>query len=147
LASHVLVVLGARPLLLDAATATVRPAGFVLDAGLRWSPPAMNAALPLDGLGAVPDVQLLLGCINAVQLAGALQAVFSQTLQYANDREQFGRPIGKFQAIQHQLSVMAEHTFAARMAAQIGCQGAHQLGRAGSGGAKPFHPRCYWFHA
>jgi acyl-CoA dehydrogenase len=48
-------------------------------------------------------------------------AVFTRTLQYANERNQFGRPIGKFQAIQHQLSVISEHTFAARMAAQIGC--------------------------
>ncbi len=47
-------------------------------------------------------------------------AVFSRTLQYANDRQQFGKPIGKFQAIQHQLSVMSEHAFAARMAAQLG---------------------------
>ena len=43
--------------------------------------------------------------------------------EYANERHQFGRPIGKFQAIQHQLSVISEHTFAARMAAQIGCHG------------------------
>jgi acyl-CoA dehydrogenase len=42
-------------------------------------------------------------------------------LQFADNRQQFGKPIGKFQAIQHQLSVMAEHVFAARMAAQIGC--------------------------
>jgi acyl-CoA dehydrogenase len=49
--------------------------------------------------------------------------VFSRTLQYANDRNQFGRPIGKFQAIQHQLSVISEHVFAARMAAQMGCSG------------------------
>ncbi|WP_262357627.1 acyl-CoA dehydrogenase family protein, partial [Bordetella pertussis] len=30
-------------------------------------------------------------------------------LQYGNDRTQFGRSIGKFQAVQHQLAVMAEH--------------------------------------
>ena len=45
-------------------------------------------------------------------MAGAMQRVLDATLQYANDRVQFGRPIGKFQAIQHQLSVMAEHAFA-----------------------------------
>jgi acyl-CoA dehydrogenase len=47
-------------------------------------------------------------------------SVFQRTLQFANERQQFGRPIGKFQAIQHQLSVISEHAFAARMAAQIG---------------------------
>src|SRR5699024_3683161 len=55
------------------------------------------------------------------RLAGTLLETFDQTLQYANERKQFGRPIGKFQAIQHQLSVLAEHTFAAHMAAKIGC--------------------------
>lgn len=57
----------------------------------------------------------------AAQMAGALQAVLAMTLQYANDRQQFGRPIGKFQAIQHQLAVMAEQAMAAGMAAQLGC--------------------------
>ncbi|WP_423739669.1 acyl-CoA dehydrogenase family protein [Cupriavidus basilensis] len=62
-------------------------------------------------------------CLHAVQLAGAMSHVFDMTLRYANDRQQFGRAIGKFQAIQHQVSVMAEHVTAARMAAQIACAG------------------------
>ncbi len=61
-------------------------------------------------------------CLNAAKMAGALQKVLEMSLQFANDRQQFGRPIGKFQAIQHQLAVMAEHVMAARMAAQLGCQ-------------------------
>ena len=60
-------------------------------------------------------------CLHAAQLAGAMSHVFEMTLQYANDRQQFGRAIGKFQAIQHQISIMAEHVTAARMAAQIAC--------------------------
>lgn len=60
-------------------------------------------------------------CLHAGQMAGAMARVFEMTLQYANDRAQFGRPVGKFQAIQHQVSVMAEHVAAARMAAQIAC--------------------------
>lgn len=32
------------------------------------------------------------------------RAVFEMTLQYAKDREQFGRPIGSFQAIKHRLA-------------------------------------------
>ena len=43
------------------------------------------------------------------------------TLEYANQRQQFGRPLSKFQAIQHQISVLAEQVWAARMAAQIAC--------------------------
>jgi len=70
------------------------------------------------------DVRTLQAAVVAAQMAGALKAVFDRTLQYANERQQFGRPIGKFQAIQHQLAVMSEHVFAARMAAQLGCSGA-----------------------
>ncbi|MBC7942363.1 MAG: acyl-CoA dehydrogenase, partial [Chitinophagaceae bacterium] len=57
----------------------------------------------------------------AAQLAGAMRQAFTLTLQYANQRSQFGRSIGTFQAIQHQLAVMAEQTAAATMAARLGC--------------------------
>jgi acyl-CoA dehydrogenase len=92
---------------------------FCLDATLSW-PAAAADARPVAG---AHDLQALQACVCAAQLAGALTSVFQRTLQYANDRQQFGRPIGRFQAIQHQLSVISEHTFAARMAAQVGCVG------------------------
>jgi acyl-CoA dehydrogenase len=59
--------------------------------------------------------------LTAALMAGALQRVLDATLAYANDRSQFGKSIGKFQAVQQQLAVMAEQVFAARMAAEIGC--------------------------
>lgn len=49
-----------------------------------------------------------------------MNRVFAMTLQYANDRSQFGKPIGKFQAIQQQLAVMAEQVAAATVAAELG---------------------------
>jgi acyl-CoA dehydrogenase len=110
---------GEGSVLLPTRTATTAPAVFVLDATLAWS------GAELAGAKAVPvafDLWLLQACLAAAQLSGALMAVFERTLQYANDRNQFGRPIGKFQAIQHQLAVISEHVFAARMAAQIGCR-------------------------
>lgn len=70
--------------------------------------------------GTKPDLEMM-ACLIAAQMAGAMQRVLEMTLQFANDRQQFGRPLGKFQAIQHQLAVMAEQVLAARMAAQIGC--------------------------
>ena len=57
---------------------------------------------------------------SAALMAGALEWSFELSQQYANERVQFGKPISKIQVIQQQLSVMAEHVFAARMAAQIG---------------------------
>jgi acyl-CoA dehydrogenase len=62
--------------------------------------------------------------LAAAQLAGALAQVLSMTVDFANQREQFGRSIGKFQAIQHQLAVLAENVTASRMAAAIACSGA-----------------------
>lgn len=106
--------------LLDLADAHAQAAGFELDATLTWPAAAVQAA-PVLQASALPDLRGWQALVLAQQLAGALGAVFERTLAHANERQQFGRAIGRFQAIQHQLSVMAEEVFAARMAAQIGC--------------------------
>ncbi|MCL8383523.1 acyl-CoA dehydrogenase family protein [Xanthobacter aminoxidans] len=58
--------------------------------------------------------------MRALQMAGALDGLLDGTVRYANDRVQFGRPIGKFQAIQQMVAVMAAHVAAAGMAAELG---------------------------
>ena len=110
---------GGPCLLLPGSAAKKSAAVFCLDARLAWSPAAVAGGVPV---ACDFDLKSVEACLYAAQLAGAMMAVFERSLQYANDRQQFGRPIGKFQAIQHQLSVMSEQAFAARMAAQIGCQ-------------------------
>jgi acyl-CoA dehydrogenase len=117
-ADWVLAGLGKTCVLLPADAAVSAAAVAPLDATLTWSAAAQAAAQPVAG---EVDVRVSLAGVLAAQLSGALMSVFTRTLQYANDRNQFGRPIGKFQAIQHQLSVISEHAFAARMAAQMGC--------------------------
>ena len=47
---------------------------------------------------------------RAAQIAGAMQSVLERTVEFANERVQFGRQIGKFQAVQQQLAVQAELT-------------------------------------
>lgn len=42
----------------------------------------------------------------AVSTNGCCRAIFETTLQYAKDREQYGRPIGSFQALKHRLVEM-----------------------------------------
>jgi acyl-CoA dehydrogenase len=123
-AETVLVQHGGGWQLLPVAQARSERAAFCLDASLQWSAAQVAAGqrLPID-LPAGVDLRTLRACLAAAQLAGALMDVFQRTLQYANERIQFGRPIGKFQAIQHRLAVMSEHVFAARMAAQLGCAG------------------------
>ncbi len=91
-----------------------------LRADLHWS------ALPSSALvSSAPSAWRDAGAaLAAAQLTGALERVLAMTVDFANQREQFGRSIGKFQAIQHQLAQMAEHVAASRIAAQIGCSGA-----------------------
>lgn len=117
-ADWVLTARGEAAVLLPVAQAQAEPGVFPLDATLQWSETAVAQGGQVPG---AHDLEALQACAAAAQIAGALMNVFQRTLQYANERQQFGRPIGKFQAIQHQLSVLSEHTFAARMAAQIGC--------------------------
>ena len=50
---------------------------------------------------------------RAMLLAGALERVVDLSVQYANEREQFGKQIGKFQTIQHYLAEMAGEAAAA----------------------------------
>ncbi|MGY1633288.1 acyl-CoA dehydrogenase family protein [Geodermatophilus sp. SYSU D01186] len=44
---------------------------------------------------------------RAVQLSAALERVLDMTVRYAGEREQFGRPIARFQAVQMELAEMA----------------------------------------
>ena len=53
---------------------------------------------------------------RAVMMAGAAQSVLEQSVEYANDRVQFGRTIGKFQAIQQSLAVLAGEVASAQSA-------------------------------
>jgi alkylation response protein AidB-like acyl-CoA dehydrogenase len=45
--------------------------------------------------------------ILAAMLLGVAQRAFDDTLAYVSEREQFGRPIGRFQALQHRLADLA----------------------------------------
>ena len=63
---------------------------------------------------------LLRGILNQIRvMTGALslglaQAALDSSVQYAQERQAFGRPIIKFQAIQHKLAEMATRLEAAR---------------------------------
>ena len=50
----------------------------------------------------------------AAQAVGIAQGALDEAVRYAKEREQFGRPIGKFQAIQWMLAEMATKVAAAR---------------------------------
>lgn len=67
------------------------------------------------------QTSVLSAVLAAVEIAGLAEKILEMSLSYANDRIQFGKPIGKLQVIQHQLAVMGEQLLLMRMAAQIGC--------------------------
>jgi acyl-CoA dehydrogenase len=65
-----------------------------------------------------PDALLLIGAAaRSMQMAGALQAILDVSVEYANQRVAFEKPIGKFQAIQHSLAKLAGEAAAALAAA------------------------------
>lgn len=77
---------------------TLRLDGITLPAGCVRPAPA--------GLGA--DGLLLHGAaIRTQQMVGGMERALDHALSYANERVQFGRAIGKFQAVQHMLAEAA----------------------------------------
>jgi acyl-CoA dehydrogenase len=54
---------------------------------------------------------------RALQIAGALEGTLELTIRYATERTQFGRPIGRFQAVQHQVALLAGEVAAVTAAA------------------------------
>lgn len=94
-------------------------------AGGRIEPRENAAGEPRDvvHLAAAPvthtprDVFALGAALRAMQTAGALDAALAMAVGYVNDRQQFGKPLGKLQAVQQSLAVFACEAAAANCAA------------------------------
>jgi hypothetical protein len=107
--------------------ALVSSGGFAWDAGdnLAGEPrDALSAAGVRGAMRDLPDgidpalVLRLAALLRAAQMAGAMEAALALSVRYANERVQFGRPIGKFQAVQQQLAVLAEYSAATLVAVE-----------------------------
>jgi acyl-CoA dehydrogenase len=72
--------------------------------------PFPNVELPVRHFGAIA---------RAAMIVGAAEFALEESVQYAQDRVQFGKPIGKNQAIQQQLALMAGQIAVARHAASL----------------------------
>jgi len=76
--------------------------------------------------GGLLTMQLAMACtLVAAESVGAMDHDFEMTLQYAKDRVAFGRPIGSFQAVKHQL---ADTSLALEMSKAIALAAARTLG-------------------
>jgi len=58
-------------------------------------------------------LMLMGSAIRSIETAGALETILSLSVGYANERVAFGRPIGKFQAVQQNLARLAGEVAAA----------------------------------
>ena len=65
----------------------------------------------LTAVEAALDIGLAALCADAV---GVMQALLDATVDYVRERQQFGQPIGRFQALQHRIADMLVHLEAAR---------------------------------
>jgi len=69
-------------------------------------------------------VRLYGALARATAMAGAAHSVLDQSVLYANDRIQFGKPLAKFQAIQHMLAELGSEVAAGTMAVTAACAAA-----------------------
>ena len=64
------------------------------------------ARLPAGGQGALQQALDFGRAAAAAELLGIADEVFERTLDYLKQRKQFGKPIGKFQALQHRAAAL-----------------------------------------
>lgn len=93
------------------------------------------AEAPTPGAGGATLAERLelRGALSRVMLmAGALDAMNRLTVGYTGERQQFGRPIGRFQAVQQHLVWGAQDAALAEMAARVAAARASANGEAGA---------------
>ncbi|MGE8687745.1 MAG: acyl-CoA dehydrogenase family protein [Achromobacter sp.] len=85
--------------------------------------PAWPESPPVIGRVALPDdsAQAWRNAADAAGIAGAMQAVLDRCIAFVGERQQFGRALGRFQAIQQEISVLAEQVASTAMAARLAC--------------------------
>jgi alkylation response protein AidB-like acyl-CoA dehydrogenase len=91
-----------------------------------------SAVGDVGAVGPAVSAQTRVACVlSAAETVGAMQCLFDLSVQYSKDRIAFGRPIGSFQALKHQ---MADTSLAIELshACATGAAKAVQAGDAGA---------------
>jgi len=100
-----------EPRLVDGSAAKIEPVELI-DATREYARVSAAAGEPLDG-----DVArgLQLGAVAlSAELVGLAQRAMNLAVDYAKERQQFGRPIGAYQAVSHRCAGMLYDTEEAR---------------------------------
>ena len=74
--------------------------------------------VPVEVAPACGDLLRLGAFSRSCLIAGALDGALARSIEYANARIQFGKPIGRFQVVQQELAVFAEEAAAVNCAAE-----------------------------
>ncbi|MGD3112427.1 acyl-CoA dehydrogenase family protein [Streptomyces sp. YGL11-2] len=89
--------------------------------------PASHVVGPVGGGSAVAETAAALGTAAlCAEMTGGAQAVLDMTVAHARTRQQFGRPIGSFQAVQQHCADMAVAVLGSRLNTH---EAAHRLAR------------------
>lgn len=89
---------------------------------VRFDHAAVRAVLPAATFTVASPLRTMGALVHAAMMTGAMEWALAQAIQYANDRVQFGKPIGKNQALQQALAQAAGDIASARMAVRMAGQ-------------------------
>jgi acyl-CoA dehydrogenase len=128
-AAGIVVLSGDRVVLLDPSTVTIAD-GTNLAEEPRDTVTVDGGAVAVSAApdGAAGELRLRGALGRALLLAGAARGALAATVRYAGERVQFGRPIGRFQAVQQQLALAAGEVAAASAAASAAARVATDAG-------------------
>lgn len=138
--ADLLLVVGADP---SAGMAVVDAAPVHVEASLDPLVPLgvveLDGVVPVTAAADSSELALRATVLVAAELAGNAAATAAQSTEYAKDREQFGRPIGSFQAVKHRCADMAARAEAATASTRYA-----SLAVAANGADGPFHAHAAW---
>ena len=100
------------------AASTITFEGVRIPAGNRIGPEGQGFVYAMKGLDG--------GRLNIASCSWAPQAALEQSMRYVEEREQFGKPLATFQALQFKLADMLTELTASRQMVRLG---AHRLDR------------------
>lgn len=91
----------------------------VPEATLRCTQPVVLDPVEIRTISpeTLTGLEVVLGAVATLQIAGALKAVLDLTVRYAHERHQFGKAIAEFQMVKSHLAALAGEVMAAEAAA------------------------------